>query len=394
MIRQAPATYFDGISPEAHEGRLVFDEVQSELHFYENTGAGEKFLLSLDKDHHFEMRRRGGQQLIEWRRAGNHSSEMLSLDDLDFGRAVRDKFLANKSIFWRYATFIWSESLGKVAVALVAVFAAAAFGAWLFMQNSYRLVPESWDKKIGEQAEGGLKEFGPVCESPEVKRNLTRLLALMRPTDSVYDYQVQILKSPIENAFALPGGKITVFSETIKKARNYEELAGILAHEAGHVERRHGMKQISQYMTLRVILALAFGMADDATMISIVADTGALLLLLKNSRDHERDADQYAAENLAARGISSKAIRDFFKRIGEEHKAAREKIPDFVLTHPADDDRVRFFERYEAKHKGEIKEARAKLPKEILELLAQKPMVAAECVAKPKKDDEDEESDF
>jgi len=364
----------------------VLDEAGGELHFYEQSAEGEKFLFSLDKNHQFEIRTRGSEHIVEWRRKHNHSSEMITLTDLEFIRSVRDKFLSNKSVLWRYATFVWSESLGKVAVALVAVLAATAFGTWLFMQNSYRLVPQSWDKKIGDQAESGLKEFGAICDSPEAKRDLTRLLKLMRPTDSAYDYEIQILRSPVENAFALPGGKITVFSETLRKAKNYEEIAGILAHEAGHVERRHGMKQISQYMTLRLILTLAFGMADDATLISVVADTGALLLLLKNSRDHERDADAYAAEQLARQGISSKAIRDFFSRIAQEHKKDLSKVPDFILTHPADDERVRFFERYEKKHQSEFKSAQAQMNSSLRELLAKKPIVAAACIADAKKD--------
>lgn len=131
-----------------------------------------------------------------------------------------------------------------------------------------------------------------------------------------------------------PAARSACSSETIRKAANYEELAGILAHEIGHVERRHGMQQLSQYMTIRVILALAFGMTDDGTTMALAADAGALLLLLKNSRDHERDADAYAARKLAEAGISSLAIRRFFDRINKEHKEGLDKVPDFILDSP------------------------------------------------------------
>lgn len=394
MIHQTPASYLDGLTPQPHSGRLVFDEAQGELHFYEQAGGAEKFLLSLDKHHHFEIRTRGNEQVIEWRKAGagNNTSEMLVISDLAFIRLIRDKFLSHKNIFWRYATFVWSESLGKVALALAAALTLTILGSWFFMQNSYHLVPKSWDKKIGDQAETGLKQFGDTCSSPQTVKDLKKFMPYLVPGDSDYKYEIQIVKSPVENAFAMPGGRISVFSETIRKAQNYEELVGILAHEAGHVERRHGMQQLSQYLTIRVVLALAFGMTDDATMVSTLADTGALLLLLKNSRDHERDADHYAAEKLAHAGISSKAIRKFFERISKEHAKEIEKVPSFVLTHPNDKDRVRFFEVYEAKHKAKFREAQARMSPALKELLTRKPVLTPGCIApKEKAEDDDEE---
>ncbi len=336
--------------------------------------------------------------MIEWREGGNASSRMLVLSDIGFVRLVRDRFLAHKNIFWRYATLVWSESLGKVALALLAALAVTGIAGWYFMQNSYKVIPITWDKKIGDQAEPGLKEFGLTCDSPQTVRDLKKLVPYLVEPGTPYSYDIQIIKSNVENAFALPGGKLTFFSQTIRNAKSYAELAGILAHEIGHVERRHGMQQLSQYMTIRVILALAFGMTDDATLIATAADAGALLLLLKNSRDHERDADAYAARKLVEAGISNKAIREFFERIAREHKKDMQNVPDFILTHPADNERIRFFEKYEAQHKAAFKSAAARLDPEISALLRRKPALAAECIvpakaASNKKGSEEDESD-
>ncbi|MFZ5628323.1 MAG: M48 family metallopeptidase [Spirochaetota bacterium] len=385
MIRQAPAQFLDGVDPRPHTGRLVFDEAHGELHFYETDASGtERFLFSVDKHHAFEIRRRGSEHVIEWREGSNASSRMLTVEDIQFVRLVRDRFLAHKNIFWRYATLVWSESLGKVALALIVALGVTGIAGWFFMQNSYKLIPISWDKKIGEQAEPGLKEFGQVCDSPQTVRDLRTILPYLAEPGTPYSYDVQIIKSNVENAFALPGGKLTFFSQTVKNAKNYGELAGILAHEIGHVERRHGMQQLSQYMTLRLILALAFGMTDDATLLATAADAGALLLLLKNSRDHERDADAYGAEKLVAAGISNRPLREFFERIAREYKKDMQNVPDFILTHPADNERVRFFEKYESRHKAALKKAAARLTPEISALLKRKPVLAAECIAPPR----------
>lgn len=394
MIHQTQATFLDGVQPHARTGRLVYDANHQELHFYEKPAEENRpefFSFSVDKNHTFEIRRRGHEHVIEWRSGpGNHTSAMFVVSDLPFIRLVRDKFLVHKNLFWRYATLVWSESLSRVILALMIGTSITGFGAYTFMQNSYHMVPQTWDQRVGDQAEAGLKEFGVVCSSPQVVSDLKRLIPYFKEHGTPYKYEIQVVKSPVENAFALPGGKITVFSETIRKAANYEELAGILAHEIGHVERRHGMQQLSQYMTIRVILALAFGMTDDGTTMALAADAGALLLLLKNSRDHERDADAYAARKLAEAGISSLAIRRFFDRINKEHKEGLDKVPDFILTHPSDADRIQFFERYENKHKGRMLSAAARLDDDIRRMLPRKPVVSAECVA-PEEDESEED---
>jgi predicted Zn-dependent protease len=193
-----------------------------------------------------------------------------------------------------------------------------------------------------------------------------------------------------------PAVRLPSFHKPSKRRKTNAELVGILAHEVGHVERRHGMQQLSQYMTLRVILALAFGMADETTTLAMAADAGAILFLLKNSRDHERDADAYAAEKLAAAGISSKGIRGFFERINKEHKAQMSKVPDFILTHPQDQDRIQYFERYEKKHAAKFRKANANLPDTIKAWLKKKPQLSAACTPAEKetaKDVDEEDSD-
>jgi Zn-dependent protease with chaperone function len=396
VIHQAGARYLDGVDPRPRVGRLVFDEAHRELHFYEEAETGDRFICSIDKNQSIDIRSRGGEQVIEWRPKTNHTSSMLILNDLPFTRLIRDRFLAHKNVFWRYATLVWSESLGKVALALVAAVLVTGLATWYFMEHSFKLIPVAWDKKVGDQAAPGLKEFGDICESKQTVADFKRVLPYLTEKGTPHQFDIQILKSPVENAFALPGGKITFFAQTIKKAKTNAELVGILAHEVGHVERRHGMQQLSQYMTLRVILALAFGMADETTTLAMAADAGAILFLLKNSRDHERDADAYAAEKLAAAGISSRGIRSFFERIGQEHKKEMSKVPDFILTHPADEDRIRFFERYEKKHAAKMKKANERLPDSIKAWLRSKPQLSAACIPPEKesaKDVEEEDSD-
>ena len=157
MVHQAKAIFLDGVNPHARAGRLVYDAVHQELHFYEKPAdetQGEFFAFSVDKNHVFEIRRRGHEHVIEWRSgAGNYTSAMFVVSDLAFIRLVRDKFLSHKNLFWRYATLVWSESLSRVILALMIGTCITGFGAYTFMQNSYHIVPQAWDQRVGDQAQ-------------------------------------------------------------------------------------------------------------------------------------------------------------------------------------------------------------------------------------------------
>jgi hypothetical protein len=172
VIHQTSARYLDGLDPRPRTGRLVFDEAHRELHFYEAAETGERFVCSIDKNQSIDIRSRGSEQIIEWRPKTNHTSAMLIITDLAFTRLIRDRFLAHKNVFWRYATLVWSESLGKVALALIAAVFATGLATWYFMEHSFKLIPVAWDKKVGDQAAPGLKEFGEICESKQTDRRL------------------------------------------------------------------------------------------------------------------------------------------------------------------------------------------------------------------------------
>lgn len=124
--------------------------------------------------------------------------------------------------------------------------------------------------------------FNHILESPEVKKTVA------------YSYQMEIIDNDTTlNAFALPGGYIYLYTGLIKYLDSEAALAGVIAHEIAHVERRHATQRITNAYGLQLLASLALG--NNPSQISvIVANLFSGLTLLANSRSAEDESDKYA----------------------------------------------------------------------------------------------------
>lgn len=144
------------------------------------------------------------------------------------------------------------------------------------------------------------------------------------------------------NAAALPSGIIVVTDDLVRLARDHREILGVLAHEAGHVERRHGLRLLAQNSLLG--LAAAWLAGDMSTILAAAPST---LLQAKYSRDFERDADAYAAELLRANGIPPSMLADLLERLAatERERTGVSQggiVLDYLSSHPATEERLRY----------------------------------------------------
>lgn len=138
------------------------------------------------------------------------------------------------------------------------------------------------------------------------------------------------------NAFALPGGCIIVTDQLIHFAESEDEILAILAHELGHTEKRHGMRQIL-HGSLVALVATAIT-ADAATLSGAVAGLPVMMAQRKYSRNFEAEADDFAFDLLTRNGISVQA----FINIMERFDTVETGSPfSFMSTHPVTRDRIR-----------------------------------------------------
>lgn len=145
------------------------------------------------------------------------------------------------------------------------------------------------------------------------------------------------------NAFALPGGKVGVYSGLLRVAQTDDELAVVMGHEIGHVTARHGSERMSQALLVALGgLALDAGLKDTSDRDAWLAAYGvgsAVAVVLPYSRLNENEADEIGLIYAAKAGYDPRAGISFWRRMMEESQG-KAKLPSFLSTHPTDGRRI------------------------------------------------------
>jgi predicted Zn-dependent protease len=141
------------------------------------------------------------------------------------------------------------------------------------------------------------------------------------------------------NAIALPGGSVVITDELVELLHDQPEvLIGVVGHERGHVQHRHGMRDLLQATLLSAGAGLAFG-----DFSGLLASAPVLLAQLRYSRDFEREADGEAIQVLHANGISPAVMAVLFERLRGERDGGA--WPAALGSHPDDDERIETFRK-------------------------------------------------
>jgi len=139
------------------------------------------------------------------------------------------------------------------------------------------------------------------------------------------------------NAFALPGGTIVMTDELVEMFPNDDYvLTAVLAHEIGHVDEEHSLRQI--YRALGMAAMIGFIAGDAGPMLEDIVLEGSALLSLSFSRKHELSADNYSYELLKDSGQRTDGLITFFERLDEEVKLP--ESGEWMMTHPLSEKRI------------------------------------------------------
>jgi beta-barrel assembly-enhancing protease len=170
--------------------------------------------------------------------------------------------------------------------------------------------------------------------------SLGRQLAAHAPGPK-YPFQFKIVNDKAINAFALPGGFVYVNRGAIEAADNEAQIAGVIAHEIGHVVLRHGTHQASTAYVAQAPLAVLGGVLGSNSVGSVLGQLGVSFatssLLLKYSRDAESQADLMGTQILHDSGYDPKAMVEFFEKIQAESKG---RSVQFFSDHPNPGNRI------------------------------------------------------
>ena len=116
-----------------------------------------------------------------------------------------------------------------------------------------------------------------------------------------------------------------------------EEIAGIAAHELGHLAHDHSTRALYRSFAVALLIGVLFGDLTGGTLAGGLAEW---LVNTGYSRDAERDADAFALERLKAAGIGTEGLADFFARLEEKHGKEDGLLPRLLSTHPATAERL------------------------------------------------------
>jgi len=258
----------------------------------------------------------------------------------------------------------WRWALVAVMIAVGSIAAAYRWGLPAVAEFIAFRLPDS---AMTAMSSGTLdfldRFFKPSALPPERQRAIeTAFARLHHPAGKSPPFRLHFRSSEAigPNAFALPDGTIVMTDQLVELAEHDEEILAVLAHELGHVDRRHGLRMLIQGSIVAFVVSWYIG---DVS--SVAAGLPTLLLQARYSRDHEREADSYCAALLKANGISPRRLAGILgkledardkKKTAQDQKAAEDRgktpgstaaarVGSYLSSHPLTRERIETLER-------------------------------------------------
>ena len=212
-------------------------------------------------------------------------------------------------------------------------------------------MPPDEERRIGAQEHPKLvKAFGGLYEDKELQSYVASLGRLLQLSSEQPEppFTFVILDSPEINAFALPGGYVHVTRGLMALANDEAELAGVIAHEIGHVTARHSAERYSHGLVAGLGAALLGAVFDSETVVDI-AQLAAGAYVQGYSRDQELEADILGVRYLRRSGFDPLAMSSLLETMGAESELARQMagargegtLAGLFASHPRTADRIR-----------------------------------------------------
>jgi metalloendopeptidase OMA1, mitochondrial len=215
------------------------------------------------------------------------------------------------------------------------------------------LLSEADEMQMGIQSYREVVQKAKLSTDPAtndmVKRVGTRIAAATGRTDLPWEFVV--IEDRQANAFALPGGKVAVYTGILPITKDETGLATVLGHEVAHAVARHGAERMSQGLLVQVGLAgtmVALSKRDPKTVQTVGALLGAgaaVGLILPWSRSQESEADHLGLIYMAKAGYDPRAARDLWIRMAEASQG-HDRPPEFLSTHPSETTRIKQIEAW------------------------------------------------
>jgi beta-barrel assembly-enhancing protease len=207
----------------------------------------------------------------------------------------------------------------------------------------------------GLAAVKGMRDGGLILEDPEVSDYIQEIGHSLssRAEEGQHQFYYFVVRDPVVNAFALPGGFVAINSGLILATRNENELAGVMAHETAHVTQRHLVRQLidqshaslisTAAMLAAILLGATAGRGSPGAMEGgiLAAESAGIQHQINYTRASEFEADRIGIGTMASAGYDPLGMASFFDYMSHEGpEPTRINAIQFLIDHPIFSDRV------------------------------------------------------
>ena len=232
--------------------------------------------------------------------------------------------------------------LGAVVVALIVWVFSCALNP-VTGKRELMLMSSADELAMGQQTNPQILQTYGKYDDPELARYVAelgkRLGALSHQPNLAYN--IQVLDSPVVNAFAVPGGYVYLTRGILAYINDEAELAGVVAHEIGHIAARHSAQQYSKAQFAQLGLGLGSVLSKTFRKYAGVASAGVELLFLSFSRSDEREADALGVEYSAKAGYDTNHMANLFVSLERLNPGEGQGgLPAWFSTHPNPENRI------------------------------------------------------
>ena len=311
-------TFFDGKTSARHAARVMLG-----IQALRIDGTDGHPLAEWPYDDLQQIAAPGG--LLRLRRRNNALLERLEITDADFA-AVIDALAVNVDRTGALQRRQRVSVVGWTIAATASLLAVAYFGVPALANRLAPLVPPLAERKLGEAVDLKVRQqldshklgAGFACgTAPKERAGRAALDKLMARLTQTADLRLPlttiVVRRKEANAITLPGARIYVFEGLIGAAANPDELAGVIAHEIGHVAHRDGTKSVLQAGGLSLMFGMLLGDFVGGGAVVVAAKT---VLRSSYSRKQESAADVYGAELMNKAGGDARALGTILAKIG------------------------------------------------------------------------------
>lgn len=219
--------------------------------------------------------------------------------------------------------FVILPAMANTLATLIPIEREIAFGKTVVNQMERQLRWMDEDRDLG-------------CTNPAGQQALNKMLTRLTAAQEMqYDISLKVLDHSMVNAFAAPGGQVIILRGLLDKAESPEEVAGVLAHELGHVESRDSTRLALRAAGSAGLLTMILGDFTGGTAIALIGEN---LISASYSRDAEGAADLFALDMLEAAQVDAAGFAQFFEVLKDMEGI---EIPEYLSTHPVTGARAR-----------------------------------------------------